>query len=98
MNGSKPSISFFLLITALIILTLVFVFLMAGTINEKTFCFIRVLTVLAGATISLSMSGLVNIGIKNNVQTLAEKVPNITVPWSIAIFVISYLFNPDITQ
>ncbi|MBV1922820.1 MAG: hypothetical protein KUG68_02200 [Flavobacteriaceae bacterium] len=83
-----------MLIIALIIFTILFIYLLKGEVNEQSFWLVRVLTALSAAGISMSLSGTINIGTKENIRTLAEKEPKITAAGSLAIFVIVYLFNP----
>ncbi len=92
---NKTTNPIMMLIIALILLTFVFVFLtVGGSPNKETFWFLRVLTAISAAAISMSLSGTVNIGAKDNIQTLAETTRKITAAGALAIFMIVYLFNP----
>jgi hypothetical protein len=91
---NKKTTPFMMLIIALIILTIIFIYLITNAPNDKTFWFIRVLTSLAAGAISMSLAGTINIGTKENMTTLAEQTPKITASGALAVFVIVYLFNP----
>ena len=84
-----------MLIVSLIIFTILFVYLITDTPSEEAYWLVRVLAALAAASMSMSLSGTIRVGGKDDaVQTMAEKEPKITAVGALAVFVIVYLFNP----
>jgi len=91
---NKKATPITMLIIALIIFTILFLYLRTGNVQEQSFWLVRVLAALSAAAASMSLSGSINIGTKESIQTLAEKEPKITAAGALAIFVLVYLFNP----
>ena len=85
-----------MLLISLIIFVLIFIYFVVpnGSNNDLFEWFIRVIVSLAAAAMSMSLSGSINIGKKEQMKTLAEESPNITAAGSFAVFVLVYLINP----
>ncbi|MEY8848486.1 hypothetical protein AB9K26_06710 [Psychroserpens sp. XS_ASV72] len=84
-----------MLYISLIILVFIFIYHITNRNNdtEQFNWFLRVVTALAAAAMSMSLSGSINIGKDSNMKTFAEASPKITAAGSFAVFVIVYLFK-----
>ena len=84
-----------MLYISLIILVIIFLYhlSMKGSDQSEFNWFLRVVTALAAAAMSMSLSGSINIGKDSNMQTFAEAAPKISAAGSFAVFVIVYLFK-----
>ncbi len=87
-----------MLYVSLIILVFIFIYhvSMKGSDNSQFNWFLRVVTALAAAAMSMSLSGSINIGKNSDMKTFAEASPKITAAGSFAVFVIVYLFKDGI--
>jgi hypothetical protein len=87
-----------MLLISLIIFVFIFIYFAVNDCpndgNDLFEWFIRVIVSLAAAAMSMSLSGSINIGKKEQMKTLAEASPNITAAGSFAVFVLVYLINP----
>ena len=84
-----------MLYISLIILVFIFIYHVSNSSdNSDQFnWFLRVVTALAAAAMSMSLSGTINIGKHSNMQTFAEASPKVTAAGSFAVFIIVYLFK-----
>lgn len=95
MNVPDKSNPVKMLIIALIIFVIIFIYLFNHQQPSQDMrWFIRVVMALAAAAMSMSLSGSIDIGTKEDKQTLAQKSPNITAAGAMAVFVLVYLFGP----
>lgn len=85
-----------MLLISLIIFVFIFIYFAVNKCSENDLFewFIRVVVSLAAAAMSMSLSGSINIGKKEEMKTLAEESPNVTAAGSFAVFVLVYLINP----
>ena len=91
--------SFIINAIMLLISTVVFILLFRYLkddikISEEMSRYLRIITSLAAAAASMSLSGTIKIGDGDTMQTFAEKEPKITAVGALAVFVIVYLFDP----
>ena len=83
-----------MLVISLIIFVILFIYLINGTPSADMKWFIRVVMALAAGAMSMSLSGTINVGTRDKVETLAQKSPNVTAAGALAVFVLVYLFDP----
>ena len=84
-----------MLYIALIIFVFLFIYYVShNSDGHKNFeWFLRVITSLAAGSMSMSLSGSINIGKGDDIKTLAEESPRFTAAGALAVFLIVYLFE-----